>query len=63
MNNIDLETLQKMIFIYNAILKGWTVKKIEHNKIDFKKETQHASGNLNEFIQENLKIPEDLIKQ
>ena len=34
--NIDMITLQKMAFIYNALEKGWTVKK-NNNLYIFKK--------------------------
>jgi len=30
-------TLQKMVFIYNALLTGWTVVMIDDNKFEFKK--------------------------
>ena len=35
-NNLDNITLHKMVFIYNAIIDGWTVKLVD-NKFEFKK--------------------------
>ena len=35
--NVDLVQLQKMAFIYNALEKGWTVKKIDNQYIFYKK--------------------------
>ena len=36
-NNINFITLHKMIFIYNAVKLGWTVRCIDGNKFEFKK--------------------------
>ena len=30
-NQLNMVTIQKMIFIYNAINSGWTVRKIKDN--------------------------------
>ena len=30
--NIDMISIYKMSFIYNSILNGWTVRKLENNK-------------------------------
>lgn len=54
--------LQKMIFIYNALLKGWTVKMLEDNKFEFLKDNESIkkevdlSDYLRKFIQFNLNI-------
>jgi hypothetical protein len=54
--------LQKMIFIYNALLKGWTVKMLEDNKFEFLKDNESIkkevdlSDYLRKFIQYNLNI-------
>lgn len=34
--NIDLDSLYKMNFIYNAILDGWEVKRLSNKKFEFK---------------------------
>jgi hypothetical protein len=55
-------TLQKMVFIYNALLKGWTVKMIEKDKFEFTKPTELVKKEVNfadclrKFIQFNLNI-------
>lgn len=36
-NQIDLKDLYKMIFIYNSVMDGWIVKKIDDNKIEMLK--------------------------
>ena len=33
--NIDMISIYKMSFIYNSILNGWTVRKLENNKFEF----------------------------
>ena len=57
-NTIDYITLQKMLFIFNALNKGWTVKK-KHKKYIFTKnhEGDHSiflESYLRRFIHENL---------
>ena len=48
---IDFITLQKMVFIYNALYKGWTVKK-NNNSYIFKK---NHEGKKEVFLDEYLK--------
>ena len=60
MNNMNPEVFQKMIFIYNAVLDGWTVSQVENNEIKFKKRKQETIKNLQQFVQNNLKIPDNL---
>ena len=48
--------LCKMIFIYNALQNGWTVKMLKNNQFEFiksKKKTK-TNLNLNKFIKKNL---------
>lgn len=33
-----------MVFIYNAVMDGWTVKKLKHGKIRLKKKTKNNPG-------------------
>ena len=55
-------TIQKMIFIYNAVLKGWTVKKLEGNRFEFTRDLEHEKKEVNledylrRFIAYNLNI-------
>lgn len=59
---MDSITLQKMIFIYNAIKKGWTVKLIENDKFEFIKNKSNIKKEINlkkyleKFIKYNLNI-------
>lgn len=55
-NNIDNITLHKMVFIYNAIIDGWTVKLLD-NKFEFIKNKQSLHRNsdfIKNFINNNL---------
>ena len=58
-NNIDNIKLQKMIFIYNALLDGWTVKPCGDDEYDFIKSTKQIKKkmkSLKDFINDNLVI-------
>lgn len=61
-NNIDVITIQKMIFIYNAILNGYTVKKLRNEKFEFKKSKKKMNNSylletfLQNFVLYNLRI-------
>lgn len=35
--NIDMLSLHKMLFIYNAVINGWTVKLLSDNNFQFVK--------------------------
>tara|TARA_Y100000385_G_scaffold190689_1_gene197089 strand:- start:1887 stop:2111 length:225 start_codon:yes stop_codon:yes gene_type:complete len=62
--NFDLDNLNfhKMLFIYNAILNGWIVKKNKDNNFEFKKKKNNVKKEilldnyLNIFVNENLNI-------
>ena len=51
-----------MLFIYNAILNGWIVKKNKDNNFEFKKKKNNVKKEilldnyLNIFVNENLNI-------
>ena len=58
----DLMAIYKMSFIYNAIVKGWSVKYLDNNKFEFinkgeaiKKEF-FLENFLDKFIDSNLNI-------
>jgi len=57
LNPLDI---QKMIFIYNAVIAGWTVKMIDNNKFEFKqskskiKQEVHLENYLKTFISNNM---------
>ena len=54
-NSLMQKEIQKMIFVYNSILSGWTVKKLENNKCEFTK-------NINDEKQREEILLEDYIK-
>lgn len=39
-NNINYKDIQKMLFIFNALNDGWTVKKLQDDKFEFIKENE-----------------------
>lgn len=52
--------LQKMLFVFNAVLSGWTVKMVDNDKFEFKKDRTNQEVNLDNylrtFIVENLSV-------
>lgn len=52
--------LQKMLFVFNALLSGWTVKMVDNDKFEFKKDRKNQEVNLDNylrtFIIENLSV-------
>tara|TARA_Y100000590_G_C15711791_1_gene1010518 strand:+ start:2485 stop:2688 length:204 start_codon:yes stop_codon:yes gene_type:complete len=61
MDQLDLIKLYKMIFIYNALNDGWTIKKLENDKFEFKKSKNkekriNVNNYLKDFIKKNLSI-------
>ena len=52
-NNIDLVELQKMIFIYNALKTGWSVKMLKEGKFEFKKTKNNIKKEV--FLDDYLK--------
>lgn len=42
----DFVTLQKMIFIYNALRDGWTVKMLEDGRFEFQKERKKITSDV-----------------
>lgn len=63
-DNIDqfnIITVQKMIFIYNAINAGWTVRKIKDNKFEFKKPKKKIIHNfkLDKYLKDFIKNSTD----
>ena len=60
--NLDLLSFHKMLFIYNAVLNGWTVKYKNGNKFEFNKNKADVKRELlldnylKHFVKENLDI-------
>ena len=59
-DNISLDriTIQKMVFVFNSLNDGWTVRKIEDNTFEFIKDKGQIKKEiiLDEFIKTNLDI-------
>jgi hypothetical protein len=61
-DNIDITTIQKMMFIYNSLYDGWVVKKLDGEKFEFIKTNSDNSKdtrkeiNLENFIKNNLNL-------
>jgi hypothetical protein len=55
---IDYKDIQKMIFIFNALNDGWTVKKIQRDKYEFTKDNESIQKEiiLEDFIKKYLKV-------
>ena len=56
--NIDLNQIQKMIFVFNALNDGWTIRKISNDKFEFLKDNEHIKKEiiLEEYIKKYLRI-------
>jgi hypothetical protein len=56
----DIVQIQKMVFVFNAILAGWTVRMIDNDKFEFKKDIinreVHLDDYLRRFVMHNLSI-------
>jgi hypothetical protein len=54
--------MYKMLFVYNAINEGWTVRKMDNNKYEFKNNNKEIKKEfflenfLDKFIDKNLTI-------
>lgn len=59
-SKLDTLVLYKMLFIYNALSEGWTIRKLNDNKFEFTKNTNKKKEldleNIDSFIKENLDI-------
>ena len=60
--DLDFLSLHKMLFIYNAVLNGWTVKLLSKNNFEFKKNKDNVKKELylddylKHFVKSNLNI-------
>jgi len=61
-SNVEIIELQKMIFIYNALKTGWSVKMVHNGKFEFKQSKNNVKKEvflddyLTKFIENNLRI-------
>lgn len=59
---LDVNSMYKMLFVYNAINEGWTVRKMDNNKYEFKNNNKEIKKEfflenfLDKFIDKNLTI-------
>ena len=57
LNNLNINNIKRMIFIFNALEDGWTIKKLENKKYEFiKKNESRQEVNLEDFIRNNLQL-------
>ena len=43
-NSEKIKNLHEMVFIYNAVMDGWIVRKLRNGKIRLKKKTKNNNG-------------------
>ena len=61
-NDLDITTVYKMLFIYNAVQKGWTVRKLKNTHFEFSnnkdviKKDFYLDDFLKDFVKSNLDI-------
>lgn len=48
--SVDIVQIQKMVFVFNAILAGWTVKMVDRDTFEFKKNRREQAVNLDEYL-------------
>ena len=55
--DIEYKDIQKMVFIFNALNDGWTIKKIDTDKFEFTKDTEKIQKEiiLEECIKKYIK--------
>lgn len=49
-DSVDIVQIQKMVFVFNAILAGWTVKMVDADTFEFKKNRREQAVNLDEYL-------------
>jgi len=61
-NPIEYNDIQKMVFVFNALNDGWTVRKIGNDKFEFLKDGEYIKKEiiledyLKNFIKYNINI-------
>ena len=45
-SNINYKDIQKMLFIFNALNDGWTVKKLDSDKFEFIKDNENIKKEI-----------------
>ena len=64
---MNQKLIYKMIFVYNALMEGWTIKMVNKNKFEFLMSKNTSKRKLSEtdidsFIKKNANIQEFMIK-
>lgn len=55
LSNINVIQIQKMVFIYNAIIEGWTVKMLDKDRFEFQKDRKKIKNiNLEDYLRKFL---------
>ena len=54
--DLSLVRFQKMLFLYNAVMNGWTVQKINDDEVSFTKDEEHRTISLGDFVTTNLHL-------
>jgi hypothetical protein len=59
-SNIKNNEVQKMLFIYNAVNDGWTIRKIGFDKFELLKDNEHIKKEivLEEYLKKYIKYSE-----
>lgn len=59
-SNIKTNEVQKMLFIYNAVNDGWTIRKIGFDKFELLKDNEHIKKEiiLEEYLKKYIKYSE-----
>jgi len=61
--HIEYKDIQKMVFIFNALNDGWTVKKIDIDKFEFTKDNEKIQKEIileeciKKYIKYNIQLP------
>ena len=50
----DIVHIQKMLFVFNAVLSGWTVKMLSNDTFEFKKDRKNQAVNLDNYLKNFL---------
>ena len=52
----NLKIFNEMLFVYNALSNGWTVKKLRNKKYKFTKNNTNINLTIQDFIKNNMDI-------
>ena len=59
----ETTNIQKMIFIYNSVMSGWTVKKIDNDNFEFTKKKEKVKTPKESLVQKDFSaVPKNTLK-